>query len=96
MHQVWRRILNVLQLFFEKCPFLFLSSNKVFPCLTLCRAGEQWLDWKSILGLGPGQVDDVSNWKSILGLGPGQVDGVSNWKSVLGLGPGQVGNVLEF
>ena len=36
------------------------------------------MNWKSFLGLGPGQVDDVSNWKSILGLGPGQVDDVSN------------------
>ena len=54
----WSGLGCLLTLLRAMSVFLFLSSNKVSPCLTLCWAGEQWLDWKSILGLGPGQVNN--------------------------------------
>ena len=49
VHQVWRRVLNALQFFFEQCPFSFLFSNKVSPLSYLM------LVLKGFLGLGPGR-----------------------------------------
>ena len=45
VHQVWRRVLDALQFFYEQCPFLFFFSNKVSPLSYLMLVLKRLLVW---------------------------------------------------